>query len=299
VDNEFISNVISDLKSKDLLPVNINVTKKFDLFFYNLYNKINSNLISDGIYTGIDNNESIALGKSLSEYIERKVLSTLNKSNEDKTSSLGFAAYPTSNGQNFAESKARENSYSEALERYTWASWWDNLSLAKVEELSITNEKNKSLLAIIDQFTSIKHIYKIVPSVINEDLRNTIIIFCNTKNNGFISGGATGKREDSEETIFRALSELCRHSIAYSRYKSNNIIPETFYEKRLIYFAEGNGNESVLQRIEKSHGPEINLPELVIDEKIENTISKYFVVHRCIFKNQPPFIGGELERLCL
>jgi hypothetical protein len=81
--------------------------------------------------------------------------------------------------------------------------------------------------------------------------------------------------------------------------KQNKIPPQSFYEKRLAFFGLGHGDQLVAKRLANPGTESVILPHLAIDETVEHSMSQDYFVHRCLFENQPPFVGGELERLCL
>ena len=127
-----------------------------------------------------------------------------------------------------------------------------------------------------------------------------LILMGKIEGKGYISGGAAGTVTNKNETITRGLSELIRHGLAVNRFVKTNIKPETFYEKRLLYFGSGQGNSRVESRIKHISDSKIEIPELEIDQEIKSeNFGSLIYTHRCLFKDQPPFVDGELERLCL
>lgn len=80
---------------------------------------------------------------------------------------------------------------------------------------------------------------------------------------------------------------------------SLNLSPSHFYDERLIFFASGQGNDLVESRLNSSSKNNLLLPDLIYDQAVPHTFDNLVYVHRCLFENQPLFIGGDLARLCL
>lgn len=287
--------LINAIKAAGQLPKHIQKTNFKSVFFYNIWNVPYGNIMSYNISTGVDTNEQLALLKSFVEYFERKAFF---ESNEEgifplSKASDGFAAFPKSFPEYFE--RARNNSLAEAVERFVWGSWWDNKTNAQVSEIYIEDQELpvKDLLSFIDS----SHIFMIEPLVENESNIKTIIIFIKLKTGGYISGGASGLRKS--DTIFRAASEAVRHYLGFLRYKELRLTPCHFYDERLIYFANGLGNTLVEDRLNSISNKSIILPNLVYDQAVQHSFDNIIYVHRCLFENQPPFVGGDIARLCL
>ncbi|SMF84554.1 hypothetical protein SAMN06296036_1573 [Pseudobacteriovorax antillogorgiicola] len=72
------------------------------------------------------------------------------------------------------------------------------------------------------------------------------------------------------------------------------VILKTLYQRRLSFFGFGSGDKLVESRLSQSGSHVYLLPKLFIDGEIQHRLS-----NRCVFKNQRPFIGGDLERFCV
>lgn len=290
-----ITNLLTSLKNANLLPKCIDKTVHKSVFFYNVYNVPLGKIMSYDVSTGVDTDEKTALLKALIEHVERNAFSESLKNSLFPLHkySDGFAAFPT----HFPGylSKAREHALAEATERFVWANWWDNKTAAKVTEVFISDLDlhAKELL----EFIGPKRIYKIEPVVKNNDGIGTLILFMELASGGYISGGAAGK--DPEHTLFRASSEAIRHHLGFSNYKKFNLSPTHFYDERLIFFAEGRGNKLVLERLKSTSDQIITLPKLTYDQLVPHSLEEIVCVYRCLFENQPLFVGGDLNRLCI
>jgi hypothetical protein len=139
---------------------------------------------------------------------------------------------------------------------------------------------------------------KIIKPSFKESSVEVQILIGKIKDKGYISGGACGFVQDSTNTFNRGMDELYRHGFAYLRSIEKNIEPVSLYEKRLLFFSSGAGNSIVEARLSQNGLKEISLPELLIDSPVRSIFDGYHV-YRCYFKNQPPFVGGNMERLCL
>lgn len=288
------------LKAKEILPKHIQKTKFRSVFFYNIFDSPIGNFIFYNVATGVDTDESLACLKGLVEHFERLAFSEavdLGLQFPESISSDGYAGFPTI--QEGFEDKARKNALAEAIERYVWAHWWDCNTQAEIKKLNLEQvpAPSKDLIDLINEEAGIEVLYQIQPFVENYSEYKTIILFAALKGGGFISGGACGT--DIIQTQFRATTELVRHHLAFSNFKSEGLMPSTFYEKRLIYFAEGTGDTLVKNKLRNRSTCKIILPELIYDQSIPYSLDSSVYVHRCLFENQPPFVAGALERLCL
>lgn len=254
---------------------------------------------------GVDYNPDVAITKALVEYFERQVFS--DGISQDlpicsRRHSDGVAAYPTS--VSGAKAKARQNAFSEALERFVWASWWDQNSIAhqltKLEESNhLKNVKIRMTIEAFYELLDLENIFLVEPAFNNSEY-SVLILLAKIKGLGYISGGAAGIIADKSETLIRALAELIRHGIGLLRFIETKQEPKSFYEKRLLYFGFGKGNKLVEERINCKGTEILALPNLEVDDEIKNEkIEKLIVTHRCLFAGQPPFVSGDLERLCL
>lgn len=292
--------LLDTLKAHQILPKHIQKTEFKSVYFYNIFDEPLGKFIYYNVATGVDQNEQLALLKSLVEHFERLALTesvNITLQFSGYTSSDGFAAFPTSE-LNF-EITARENALAEAIERYVWTYWWDHETHATIKEIELhdLDLSVKHLITQINEDIGIEKFFHINPTVVNYANFNTSILFVKLKSGGFISGGACGL--DAKKTFFRAASELLRHHLAYLKYLELDLNPSTFYEERLIYFAKGFGNKLVESRLNSKSGVAIELPDLMFDSGVNYSFADVVYVHRCLFENQAPFVGGALERLCL
>lgn len=298
-----INSLLKELKARKALPKKMDVAKLGERHWFVCHDNESANIISETSSTGFSENPSIALLKSLSERVERIAFREGNKNSVQSClteRSDGFAAYPRFYDN--SEQKARSSALSEAIERYVWASWWDNheidFELKTIGELENEFKIGPHVKMISDQ-CGIEEIFVITPKIENAENHQVIILLARLRLSGFISGGACGELPQNKETLLRALDELYRHCLAIDNIRKNNLKPESFYEKRLAYFGFGKGNLLIRERIEAKGRKSIFLPTLKTDEQIPHQFDDLFCVHRCLFTDQPPFIGGDLERFCL
>ena len=198
---------------------------------------------------------------------------------------------------------ARNNALNEAIERYVWAKWWDDDSYShQLSEISVDTLTTPAigLLKDLQQIVPVRQVYRVQPEVANSPRAAVAIYFAFLEPYGVISGGACDSPANIEVANFRAICELARHGIAAQKMKADGYEPKSFYEKRLAHFALTKaGEDRVLVRINAKGNQAIALPTLAIDETLAHSHSQSVVVHRCLFQGQPPFVGGDLERLCL
>lgn len=283
----------------------IEYSKIADFYWFNLIQTKEDRLITDRTFTGFDHKPEVALAKATSECVERNSFSAGHKQglmscNTERSD--GFAAYPNIGiDSDSAPSKARENALDEALERFAWATWWDDVDVSYVHKtLSIDDfaaqyfECSKVLSEIHDQIPIVK-IHVIRPDFKNysDHLLNILVV---EFKNGVVTGGACGNVANDVGVMTRAISELLRHALVLVQNKVKPV-ELSFYEKRLLYYGSPDGKQSFYKRLRYLGCKKINFPVLAIDEKIPSVDSHS--VHRCLFENQPAFIGGAVERMCL
>ncbi|MEQ1665165.1 MAG: hypothetical protein ABL927_07310, partial [Bdellovibrionales bacterium] len=203
-----------------------------------------------------------------------------------------------------ATMQARENALCEAIERYAWAKWWDEektkylISNLDLLDRSYWGE-SYSLVEKIKSILDIEQIIEINPKFTPYDDKELIILVAHIKNHGVVTGGACGDRTVRAKTLARASGELFRHILAAKKILDQKATPASFYEKRLAYLFSSNGLKQFNNRVSIQGQNPIILPELIIDEEIPHSYSEIVSVYRCLFKDQPPFVGGLLERMCL
>lgn len=292
-----LQQVIENLKRHNKMPRRIDFSKVGDRYWCVVADseKDSDVIINQDVFTGHSFEKEVALLKALSERAERY---TFNEGYNNGLESCqtersdGFAALPSALPQS-----ARENALNEALERFIWATWWDNSHISfSIEQIDIA-KNNSSYLSSIVSSLDIESLLLIKPDF-NFENKEVKIIFGKIKNGGYISGGACGHKNASENTFYRGMDELYRHGMAYKNALAKGKSPETFYERRLFYFASGLGNKIVEARLQTNGKDSIAVANLKIDSEIPTSFPE-FKVHRCLFENQPPFVGGVIERLCL
>ena len=300
--NPKLEKIILDLKSKNALPKKMEMTSVGPYTYANVYDELNSAVISDSVACGFDKDPATALMKSLSEFIETKAfhegIKNGTASCQTKRSD-GFAAYPALESA-ICKTQAQKNAHSEAIERFVWANWWDDESIAfSKHQLSGINlsQAQKIFCTEIQNSFSVEKIIAVYPHFEKVETETLVIFIGFLKNGGVISGGACGEKVDS--TIDRAMSELYRHGLSVKRMREGSAKPGTFYENRLWFFSTPEGQALVEKRLSKAGTTKIILPEARFDEEVSHSFSDLFYVHRYLFNNQPEFIGGQLERFCI
>lgn len=252
-------------------------------------------IINQDVFTGHSFEKEVSLLKALSERAERHTFIEGYKNGTESCQterSDGFAAMPAA-----IEQSARDNALNEALERFVWATWWDNTQIAFSKNTIDLKTENSQYLDTIVSTLDIESLILIKP-IFEFQNKEVQIIFAKIKNGGYISGGACGDKDLSENTFYRGIDELYRHGLSYKNAIAKNKRPESFYEQRLFYFSSGLGNQLVEKRLNQAGIDSITISALKIDAEVPTSFSDY-KVHRCLFENQPPFVGGALERLCL
>lgn len=296
-----LASVITELKGQIAMPKRIDLSKVGNRYWCvaSDFDIDSVSIMNEDVTTGFSNEKEVAVLKALSERTERKafrdgfrekVLSCQTERSD------GFAAMPI----HLPSEIVRENALNEAIERYVWAYWWDHSEIAFNKIQILENHpyiKNSEYVHSVLKDLNLETIYIIEPHISFAD-KSVKILFAKMSGLGFISGGACGFKSHDQETFLRAFDELYRHGFAYKRSIENKIEADSFYEKRLNFFGSGLGNEVVEKRLNLIGTEKIYLPKLRIDEEVTSPFQG-FKVHRCYFENQPPFVGGDLERLCL
>ena len=292
-----LQQVIENLKRQNQMPRRIDFSKVGDRYWCVVADseKDADVIINQDVFTGHSFEKEVALLKALSERAERYTFIEGHKNGLESCQterSDGFAAMPSALPQS-----ARENALNEAIERFVWGTWWDNTQISfSVEQIDL-NKKNSTYLSSIVSTLGIESLLLIKPDFEFEN-KEVQIIFGKLKHGGYISGGACGDQDASENTFYRGMDELYRHGMAHKSALAKNKNPESFYEQRLFYFASGLGNQLVESRLQQNGNSSVGITNLKIDSEVPTQFSDY-KIHRCLFENQPPFVGGTLERLCL
>lgn len=298
-----VDQLIETLRFRGELPLNMDIAQIGPRYWFVSYDDKPESIVSELSTTGLAETPIIAMLKSLSERAEREAfregyVQGLDICQTDRSD--GFAAYPRFYPD--AEKRVRESALAEAIERYVWAKWWDNQDYA-YETLNISNfyhdEDLVRYVSKIEMQCGVQNIHVIIPKIENANGFQVMICIGELRHGGFVSGGACGLKSSRVELSFRALDELYRHGLAIKRMKRLSLKPETFYERRLSFFGGINGEHLVRSRIGVRGSLSVILPELVFDSEVQHKNSDIFIVHRCLFKNQPPFMGGDLKRFCI
>lgn len=299
----FLLSFTSKLKEHGRLPKHIEVSSLSSGVMASVFNSAPSSVINESVFCGIDPNPSTAVLKGLVEMIERQAFTEGHKHGLvycQTERSDGFAAFPMSVTSQ-ATAIARENGLCEAIERYVWASWWDDPSVGHdirsvdLDSLSV----GESLLRDLQDSLSLDSVIEVRPWN-NSSERIVILYLAFLAPVGVISGGACGKIDDIEAIRYRANAELLRHGLAANRLVAAKYSDLSFYEKRLRFFGLTDAGTKLAQnRLATKGSRTIELPRLAHDNSVPHSLSELVAVHRCLFENQPEFVGGELERLCL
>lgn len=294
---------ISALQAQVSLPRNIELSSLKCGALASIFDQPNSSIISESIFSGVDPDPARAVLKGLVEFVERRAFS------EGRAAGLavcqtarsdGFAAYPIQPAMD-APLAARENALAEAVERFVWATWWDDKSIShSVRLVDIANlEAGETPVADLLSTIEIASLIEIVPKV-QDSPYIVAIYFAFLDGGGVISGGACGRPIEIAQVRYRALGELLRHGLAVRKMRVDGLTPSTFYERRLAYFGNpGIGTDAVLTRIQTTGTNSVRLPSLAFDAPVPHSLAGLVAVHRCYFEDQPHFVGGALERLCL
>jgi hypothetical protein len=294
--------LLSRLREVDRLPLRIEFGRLADNFIATLCDPDTAQIMSLQAYTGLSRNQDTALLKALMEYVERAA----RRSSGEAESSNGFAAFPTAlRRRSQAARTARLNAYHEAFERYVWARWWDE---PKFEHLAQALEPEaspalKGFDRVIRKAVDVDRYVRIVPTVTASPGREghpaLVIVLAFLRGGGVLSGGAAGPAAAAGDVAYRAFSELARHALGLERFVRDQLKARSFYERRLVYFGTGEGDKIVDARLQANGRAPIVVPTLSHDCEVTHRYRDIAVVHRCLFADQPPFVGGALERLCL
>ena len=296
-----LEKIILALREREALPRHIEMASAAPYFFANIYDELNSQIISESVACGFDKTPEVAVLKGLSEFFEGKAFIEGQKVGlpccQTKRSD-GFAAFPLILDDNY-KSNARKSSLFEATERFVWSTWWDNTRIGfKMNEISEQfTESQKAFTAELKKMTPVEKIISISPNFNGTGQEQLVILIAYLKDGGVVSGGACG--EDYSLTLDRALSELFRHALAVQRIRESKLQPASFYEKRLHYFSTDQGQKDVEARLRENGTERVNLTAIQFDQEVPHSFSDLFYVHRVLFRNQPEFIGGKLERFCI
>lgn len=286
---------LKDLETHGLVPSKIEVAEWQNWLLVSSYDQVSSSFISESVSMGIDKDPEVALLKSLTEYCERR----LSRESSDPIVRLtersdGFAAFPCFN--NKAQLRARENAFNEACERYLWAKWWDCSQVKFHLSNAFHGEQATDINALTAEFR-IKSIREIRVGEATKAVELCILL-AETESGGFVTGGAASNLEDYHSRFDRAFGELLRHLVVLKNMGPRPSL-HSFYERRLFEFGAGKWSSLVSDRLSRMGEETIVLPELIADKNVDHRAMNVVSIHRCLFKNQPEFVGGRLERLCI
>ncbi|MCB0361488.1 MAG: hypothetical protein KDD35_02125 [Bdellovibrionales bacterium] len=299
--------LITALANSDFHPGNIQMSRLGVTNYVTCEMAPSESIISENYTCGMDINIFTATIKAIVEHVERKSL--LYNRNNNKECSLvsrsdGLAAYPVSSrsGIEYAHRKARDNALCEAVERYIWASWWDNSEFCHRMYPLVSYLKDDfeclSLMRFLGKSMPIDSASVIFPEIKGDDFV-VLVVLIRLKKLGYVSGGSCSFVGDRSNLLRRALYEAARHFLGLKKAIEGGMSPTTFYEQRLLFFGSGSANQIVDSRLSSGGGLGVVLPKLQFDEILSHPFDEIVACHRCYFENQPPFIGGPLERLCL
>ena len=307
LDNFRLTKLLSRLRSSGYQMENLEVTKAAGIYFANVFDKTSGSIIGTDVFSGASHSEAIAISKAIVESIEAKAfhdgrLAGLKACQTEK--SEGFAGYPTTYlPQWIATKRCRENALAEAIERYAWATWWDNPEISfrhhDIKDLGNISTDVLGLLSGLKCHSAIRQIHVVQPMIRSEI--SLWILLAEFENGGFTTGGAAGPNNESGllSSTLRAAAELTRHVLALSKLAPLPDSHMSGYEAKLAYFGFGKGTELVKRRLEAAGSHQVVLPRLAFDEEIPHDYAGDVIVHRCLFDNQPPFVSGPVNRLCI
>lgn len=298
-----VTEFIKELRESVGVPKNIQLSSLACGSLASIFNEQSSKIISESVFSGMDIDPEKSVLKGLVEFVERRAFA------EGRTAGLaicqtdrsdGFAAFPKRMHDD-SGSIARQNAFAEAVERFVWSTWWDDTSIGhELRDVSLLALcPGETALHDVARAINVASIAEIRPRLQESELE-VVLYFAFIEGGGVVSGGACGTDLQTESTRYRALGELLRHALAVRKMNVESIEPESFYERRLAYFGNSQeGSDSARARISTQGTRGVRLPELLFDSEVPHSLSGLVTVHRCYFRGQPDFVGGELERLCL
>lgn len=299
-----LKKIVSDLKKRSVYPREMTLTSITEGIYAatvndNIYhNEIMQN--SGGL--GISDCSDRAVIIALSEYIEWRVFKQYSAENNIKDST-GFAAYPNVFLPNWlSKQRARANALIEAFERFVWASWVDdNCFKHKIFDTikELQTPLNSKMIKLVNDIQPFKNLVVIQPSVENENNLVFYFIIISLKKGGIVCAGAAGHKKDRQNIIFKILSELFRHNMAAKRLIEEEIECKTHYQKKIKFFATVEGQNISKKLLSRTGKQSIKIPPLKKDQLIDHDLADLYNVFFCQYQNQPEFITGKVNRLCL
>ncbi len=303
--NEKLSYFLKNLNTIGLKPAKIEIASWRDWYLVSAYGAAKYAYISEGVGMGVSRDFDLAIMKAVVEYCER----TVAKTTDDKIARLtsrsdGFAAYPVYHEVDdigLSKEISRENSLLEATERYLWSHWWDDLNIK--HELMDPGENAPDLVESMEMLKrdfELSDIFELVVKDSAEEFRLGILVAKNL-NGGFISGGSCRRNKDSGSRHERAFGELLRHLIAAKNIKNSSLKKAdlSFYQTRLMGFANGDFSQAVAMRIQNKGSGKVELPRLIVDQEVTHQFAHAMTLWRSLYEGQPVFMGGAVERFCI
>ncbi|MCX6110594.1 MAG: hypothetical protein NTZ90_13435 [Proteobacteria bacterium] len=308
VDNFRLKLLLRRLESAGFEAGQLELVSHEGLQFANLFMKSHEGVISPSVFCGASASAPIAVAKALVECIETEAFlsgRSAGFASCQTEKSEGFAGYPTTLiTRRTAVRLCRAKALAEAIERFAWATWWDDESVSyQCRDLGATIPEERRAIMLLNGIPShspLKSLRVIEPTTSATGFALRIML-AEFADGGFITGGAAGPVDPRglASITQRAASELARHVLALDRMAKARAEPTTPYEAKLSYFGFGQGSKLVRMRLAVNGAKVVELPDLVVDEEILHKFSKQVVVYRCLFKNQPPFVSGPIGRLCI
>lgn len=264
-------------------------------------------LMNSNAEAGVDRNMHVATLKALSEFFERNAW---RKGKEQGLASCpggtdGFAAFPKHLFPRwYSRMRAREAAYTEALEHFAKAVWWDNVSVPFYSETHSLDSAIHAFPNIAPFFLACATVSQngkiqvVKPRIDSTQYEVTLLLWW-FDDGGVTMGGACGRTGRSSHTLVRAASELFRHVLAVSRAKQGAHSPQNSYDQRLVFFGSDAGSCAVRSRLQQQGTETLKIPKLALDAEISHEHQDLAVVWRCLFKDQPEFLSGPVERFCL
>lgn len=298
--------LLSNLVQSCLAPECIDVAPLASGYLAAAHNSESNDVpISERVTSGFSRWPAVAVAKALTEWVERNAFAEAFRRGDpvcQTARSDGIAAYPIVGFvEEVARRRARSNALNEAIERYVWATWWDSAEIAHRRDVLGTSELGipiiRELLQTCSDMLPVRG-FEVVRPAISRSRTKLLILMAHLSNGGVVTGGAAGNPRASTVWL-RAASELFRHCLAVKRLAQDSRRTLSFYEERLRVFASGELRDLLSKRLEANGGEEIQLPALSVDIEIKHRCAHFVYVHRCLFERQPPFMGGDVGRLCI
>jgi hypothetical protein len=274
----------------------------FNFSFADPESKLTDLPMQNFVTCGMKRNIHEAFLVGIVEYLERKVVeeNAHNKTLMRNGTSTGVASYPKMFSWAY-RLKARESALAEAIERYTWITWWNSSSIVHIQEDLSAILCESDCISIQHSSMPIESLIKITPQVSNMPASLSIcIIYGKIKGRGYVSGAAVGYND--AQTFDRAFAELLRHYVAACEVVDHNLslVNADDYMARLGFMADPSNNYILETRLNAKGTSSIELPKLAIDCELPSArVGKYLYTHKCEFIGMPRFITNDPSIYCL